>query len=61
MAWERWIVGGLQAMKDRGDLPAAADAADSGQLGTGLLAAFEGGLLLTQARRSIKPLGSALR
>jgi TetR/AcrR family transcriptional repressor of nem operon len=57
VAWERWIVGGLQAMKDRGDLPATAD---PGLLGAGLLAALEGGLLLTQARRSITPLHSAL-
>jgi TetR/AcrR family transcriptional regulator, transcriptional repressor for nem operon len=57
VAWERWIVEGLQTMKDRGDLPAAAD---PGQLGAALLAALEGGLLLTQARRSITPLRSAL-
>ena len=55
--WEAGIRGGYQAMHDRGEL--AADA-DPGQLATATLAALQGGLLLTQIRRSTEPLEAAL-
>ena len=53
--WEAGIRGGYQAMHDRGAL-----AGDPGQLATATLAALQGGLLLTQIRRSTEPLEAAL-
>ena len=53
--WEAGIRGGYQAMHDRGEL-----AADPGPLATATLAALQGGLLLTQIRRSTEPLEAAL-
>ena len=53
--WEAGIRGGYQAMHDRGEL-----AGDPGQLATATLAALQGGLLLTQIRRSTEPLEAAL-
>lgn len=44
-------------MHDRGELAAGAH---SGQLATATLAALQGGLLLTQIRRSTEPLEAAL-
>ena len=55
--WEAAIRGGYQAMHDRGELAAGAD---PGQLATATLAALQGGLLLTQVRRSTEPLEAAL-
>jgi TetR/AcrR family transcriptional regulator, transcriptional repressor for nem operon len=55
--WETAIGDGLVRMRDRGELPAGADAA---ALATGLLAALQGGLLLAQVRRSSDPLATAL-
>ena len=55
--WEAGIRGGYQAMQDRGGLVAGAD---PGQLATATLAALEGGLLLSQIRRSTEPLEAAL-
>ncbi len=55
--WEAGIRGGYQAMHDRGELSADAD---PGQLATATLAALQGGMLLTQVRRSTEPLEAAL-
>jgi hypothetical protein len=55
--WEAGIRGGYRAMRDRGELAAGAD---PDQLATATLAALQGGLLLTQMRRSTEPLEAAL-
>ncbi|MCW2603776.1 MAG: transcriptional regulator, TetR family, partial [Pseudonocardiales bacterium] len=55
--WEDPIQRGLQAMKDRGALRPEADAR---QLALGLLAALQGGLLLSQTSRETAPLEAAL-
>ena len=55
--WETPIRDGLRAMRDRGDLCAAAD---PDRLALALLAAVQGGLLLTQVRRETAPLEAAL-
>jgi TetR/AcrR family transcriptional repressor of nem operon len=44
-------------MRDRGQL---VPAADPGQLATAILAALEGGLLLAQVERNVRPLAAAL-
>ena len=51
--WEGRIRDGLQAMHTRGDLPAGTDPED---LALALLAALQGGLLLTQLQRDPRPL-----
>jgi AcrR family transcriptional regulator len=51
--WEQRIRDGLQAMHARGDLPADADPQD---LALAVLAALQGGLLLTQLQRDTRPL-----
>ena len=51
--WEQRIRDGLQAMHARGDLPAGADPQD---LALAMLAALQGGLLLTQLQRDTRPL-----
>jgi TetR/AcrR family transcriptional regulator, transcriptional repressor for nem operon len=51
--WEERIRNGLRTMQTRGDLPQSVDADD---LALALLAALQGGLLLTQIRRDTKPL-----
>jgi TetR/AcrR family transcriptional regulator, transcriptional repressor for nem operon len=55
--WAAVIAAGLQAMQDHGRLVAEARPAD---LATALVAALEGGLLLTQVQRSARPLEVAL-
>jgi TetR/AcrR family transcriptional repressor of nem operon len=55
--WEHAIRDGLRAMRRRGQLPAAAD---PDRLALALLAALQGGLLLTQARRDTTALETAL-
>ena len=55
--WEERIRDGLCTMQTRGDLPQSVDADD---LALALLAALQGGLLLTQIRRDTKPLEVAL-
>jgi hypothetical protein len=47
----------LQAMHKRGDLRRSAD---PGRLATALLAAVQGGLVLSQVRRDVDPLEAAL-
>jgi TetR/AcrR family transcriptional regulator, transcriptional repressor for nem operon len=55
--WETAIRNCLQGMHERGQL---APAADPGQLATATLAALQGGLLLAQIERSVRPLAAAL-
>jgi TetR/AcrR family transcriptional regulator, transcriptional repressor for nem operon len=55
--WEREIREGLSAMQDRGKISRRADL---DQLATATLAAIEGGLILTQARRDTRPLEVAV-
>ncbi len=55
--WETGIRAGLERMRDRGELRADADPA---ALALGTLAALQGGLLLSQVRRSVSPLKAAL-
>jgi hypothetical protein len=55
--WEDLLRAGLAAMRDRGELQASASTDD---LALALLAAVQGGLLLSQVRREIKPLEVAV-
>jgi AcrR family transcriptional regulator len=55
--WRAQFNDGLTTMRDRGRLRADADV---DQLATSLMAAFQGGLLLTQAARDMQPLRQAL-
>jgi TetR/AcrR family transcriptional regulator, transcriptional repressor for nem operon len=55
--WEGGIRRGLRALHERGELRADAD---PDRLATALLAAVQGGLLLTQIRRNTKPLQAAI-
>jgi hypothetical protein len=55
--WEAAIRGCLLAMRERGQL---VPSADPDQLATALLAALQGGLLLAQIERSVRPLAAAL-
>ncbi len=55
--WEDGIRRGLRAMYERGELRKDAD---PDRLATALLAAVQGGLLLTQIRRNTKPLEAAV-
>jgi len=55
--WEAPIRNGLRRMRDRGELH---DDTDVGRLALGTLAALQGGLLLTQAKRDAGPLEAAL-
>jgi TetR/AcrR family transcriptional regulator, transcriptional repressor for nem operon len=55
--WEAAIRACLQGMRDRGQL---VPAADPDQLATAMLAALEGGLLLAQIERNVRPLATAL-
>ena len=55
--WEAAISACLTGMRDRGQLSAAADPT---QLATAVLAALQGGLLLAQVERDVRPLAAAL-
>ena len=55
--WESAIGEGLRAMHERGELPAATD---PDKLALALLAAHQGGLILTQVRRDTAPLEAVL-
>jgi AcrR family transcriptional regulator len=55
--WEGAIAQGIAAMHERGDLPAEVD---PDRLALALLAAHQGGLVLTQVRRDPAPLEAAL-
>jgi AcrR family transcriptional regulator len=55
--WEDAIGAGIRAMHERGELPAEVD---PDRLALALLAAHQGGLVLTQVRRDPEPLEAAL-
>ena len=55
--WESQIAQGLAAMHDRGELPGDVDPE---RLALALLAAHQGGLILTQVRRDPAPIEAAL-
>ena len=60
---ERQIAAVLEAQErvlEHGDLRAWAEALGGGDAGTALLAAYQGGLLLSQARGDLAPLRAAL-
>jgi hypothetical protein len=56
-AWEDCLAAALERIQDAGDLTREADPAE---LALGLLVALEGGMFLSQVRRSDKPLRVAL-
>jgi TetR/AcrR family transcriptional regulator, transcriptional repressor for nem operon len=56
-SWESYLAAGLRRMQERGELDAGAD---PGELATGLMAAYQGGYLLSQAARSAHPMAVAL-
>ncbi|WP_433559261.1 TetR/AcrR family transcriptional regulator [Pseudonocardia xinjiangensis] len=55
--WESYLAAALGRMQERGELDASADLAE---LGTGIMAALQGGLVLAHARRSEQPVRTAL-
>ena len=55
--WESYLAAALRRMQERGELDASADLAE---LGTGIMAALQGGLVLAHARRSEQPVRTAL-
>ncbi|MGH9025445.1 MAG: TetR/AcrR family transcriptional regulator [Acidimicrobiia bacterium] len=55
--YESYLVAGFTAMRDRAELKPGADPAD---LATAVIAAVQGGLLLTQTTRTTRPLELAL-
>jgi TetR/AcrR family transcriptional regulator, transcriptional repressor for nem operon len=55
--WEAPIRDGLRRMRDRGELT---EDTDVDELALATLAALQGGLLLTQAKRNVSPLEAAL-
>jgi AcrR family transcriptional regulator len=58
LRWETLFRDGLQAMRDRGELRPDTDPA---LLAAGLLAALQGGMLLTKTTREVRYLETALR
>jgi TetR/AcrR family transcriptional regulator, transcriptional repressor for nem operon len=56
-SWESYLAAGLRRMQDRGELDVEADVAE---LATGIMAAYQGGYLLSQAGRSAQPMALAL-
>ncbi|WP_433559234.1 TetR/AcrR family transcriptional regulator [Pseudonocardia xinjiangensis] len=55
--WESYLAAGIRRMQDRGELDAQADPAE---LATGIVAAYQGGYLLSQTARSARPMALAL-
>src|SRR6201991_2799764 len=55
--WEAYLAAALRRMQERGEPDAAANLAE---LGTGVMAALQGGLLLAHAGRSEQPVRTAL-
>ena len=55
--WESYLAAGIRRMQERGELDASADPAE---LATGIMAAYQGGYLLSQAARSAQPMALAL-
>jgi TetR/AcrR family transcriptional repressor of nem operon len=56
-SWESYLAAGLRRMQDRGELDAGVD---PGELAIGIMAAYQGGYLLSQAARSSRPMAAAL-
>jgi AcrR family transcriptional regulator len=56
--WAQSLAEDLRTMQDRGEFRADADPE---QLATALMAALQGGLMLTQSQRSVAPLETALK
>jgi hypothetical protein len=55
--WQSYLADGFEAMRDNGELAAQADPAE---LALTLMSALQGGLLMAQATRSVRPLELAL-
>jgi TetR/AcrR family transcriptional repressor of nem operon len=55
--WESYLAAGIRRMQERGELD---DGADPAELATGIMAAYQGGYLLSQAARSARPMALAL-
>lgn len=55
--WESYLAAGIRRMQERGELDGRAD---PGELATGIMAAYQGGYLLSQAARSARPMALAL-
>ena len=55
--WESYLAAGIRRMQERGELD---DSADPAELATGIMAAYQGGYLLSQAARSAQPIALAL-
>jgi AcrR family transcriptional regulator len=55
--WESHLAAGIRRMQERGEIDPGADPAE---LATGIMAAFQGGYLLSQAARSAKPMALGL-
>ncbi|WP_433296496.1 TetR/AcrR family transcriptional regulator [Pseudonocardia sp. CA-142604] len=55
--WESYLAAGVRRMQDRGELDTRADPAE---LATSIVAAYQGGYLLSQAARSARPMALAL-
>jgi TetR/AcrR family transcriptional repressor of nem operon len=55
--WEGYLVRGLERMRERGELAATADPT---MLAEATMASIQGGLLLTQTRKTARPLRRAL-
>jgi AcrR family transcriptional regulator len=55
--WQSYLSEGLEAMRDKGELAAQADAAE---LALTVMSALQGGLLMAQATRSARPVELAL-
>jgi hypothetical protein len=56
-SWESSLAAGLRRMQERGELDARADPSE---FATGLVAAYQGGYLLSQVARSSRPMAVAL-
>lgn len=56
-SWESYLAAGIRRMQERGELGARADPVE---LATGIMAAYQGGYVLSQARRSAQPMALAL-
>ena len=56
-SWESYLAAGLRRMQDRGELDVEGDVTE---LATGIMAAYQGGYLLSQAGRSAQPMALAL-
>lgn len=56
-SWQSYLAAGIRRMQERSELDARADPVE---LATGIMAAYQGGYLLSQAGRSAQPMALAL-